>query len=312
MHTRDREAEQHLEAAIREDPQFASAYSQLANHLLAVYGITRSAAEVFPRIRECVAKSLELARNSSDAHTAAGNLAFQADRDWVRAEAEFQQAIALNPSNTDAREWYGYLLWVLQRLDEGRKQDLAVIELDPLWFDPRGQLLYNSNCYADLEGTIASLEKLAKDFADSDVVRYRLAEVYAFVGRTEEALQLIAPLAGSTDPLHRRERALVLLILGKPEELQAILTEWEQGRWPEYTSRASVALGFAMVGEKEKALTLLEKDFREGERLLWSVYQAPGFDTIRGDPRFVAMLRALKLPTTLTRPLWPDGRHPPK
>jgi len=311
-HTLDREAEKYLEAAVREDPAFAAAYSQLANHLLGTWGLVRSTSEALPRARECVAKALELSPNSSEAHTAAGNLAFQADRDWGRAEAEFQQAIALNPSSTGARFWYAYLLWVLQRFDEARKQDRAAIELDPLWAAPRDHLIFCSHYYDELEQSIASLEKLANAFPDSDTLRYQLAELYAHAGRSEDALRLIEPLAGSMEPFPRRARATILAVLGSPEELRANLADWEQGRWPEYTSPSNVAMGYVLAGEQEKALVLLERDLREGERLLWSVYQVPYFDPIRGDPRFIAMLHALKLPTQLSRPLWPDGRHPPR
>jgi hypothetical protein len=54
---------------------------------------------------------------------------------------------------------------------------------------------------------------------------------------------------------------------------------------------------YAIWGEKEKALVLLEKDFREGDKLLWNAYQVELLDPIRDDPRFIAMLRAMKLPT---------------
>jgi TolB-like protein/class 3 adenylate cyclase len=310
--TMDREVEQYFQAAIREDPHFSAAYSHLANHLLAAMGITRPSSEVLPRIRELVANALELSPNSSDAHTAAGNLAFQGDLDWTRAEAEFQQAIAFNPSTTTARHWYGYLLNVLQRFAEGRKQDLATIELDPLWLSPRIQLISNGNLWGDLEGAIASVEKLLTTFGDSGGIRYWLAELYAHAGRAEDALKLMEPLAGATDPNLRLQRAWILLLLGKPEELRGTLAEWEQGGWPMYVSLTNRAVAYALLGEKEQALTLLETDFREGERLLWSAYRGPAFDPIRNDPRFVSMLRALKLPTTITRPLWPDGRHPPK
>jgi hypothetical protein len=56
------------------------------------------------------------------------------------------------------------------------------------------------------------------------------------------------------------------------------------------------------LGENEKTLALLEQDNREGERLFWNLYQEPAFDTVRDDPRFVAILKDMRLPTTLTRP----------
>lgn len=308
----DQQTEEYFEAAIREDPNFSAAYSHLADHLLAAMGLTRSISSVLPRIRELVSKALELTPTSSDAHTAAGNLAFQGDHDWTRAEAEFQQAISLNPSSTTARHWYGYLLYVLQRFGEARKQYREAIELDPLWLGPRIQLIYNSNYLGDLDSAIVAFDHLLTTFGDNSWVKAQLALLHAYAGHSKEALALVEALGTATDPALRDARAWVLYSLGKPAELRALCEAWEQGRWPVYASTLGVAEAYVVLGEREKGLTLLEKDFREGERLLWHRYQHPTLDPVRQDARFLGMLRELNLPLTISRPVWPDGAHPPR
>ena len=291
-----------FEEAIREDPRFSAAYSYLANYLLGVMGATRPASEVVPRAREAVAKALELNPNSSDARTAQGNLAMQADLDWTRAEAEFQQAIALNPSSSTARFWYGFLLSHLQRFGEAEKQYLAAIELDPLWLLPRLNLGWAHEESGDLVSAISLCEKLAKRFSDTASVHRQLALFYALAGRVDDAVKLVEPLKGATDLDSRAVRAGVLLLLRRPEEARALLAEWEQGRTSQYVSLVDVAAWYSLLGESEKALTLLAQDYREGDRTLWVAYGLTHFDPIREDPRFVAMLRTMKLPTTLARP----------
>ncbi|HYA57536.1 MAG TPA: adenylate/guanylate cyclase domain-containing protein [Thermoplasmata archaeon] len=308
----DREAERCFEEAIREDPDFSAAYSYLANHLLAVMGVSRSAKDTVPRARELAAKALELNPNSSDAHVAAGNVVFQGDLNWARAEAEFQQAIALNPSSSAAREWYGYLLWVLGRFEEAKKQDGLAIELDPLWILARHQLvLAHEN--SDLGEIISMLEKLVESFPDSVGTRRWLTWYYAVAGRTEEALRSVEPLAGTTDPAARYHRSIVLALLGRPEEAEARIAEWEAGRISQYISPVDVAVWYAFRGETEKALDLLERDFREGDRTLWNEYRTPAFDSIREEPRFIALLRAMNLPTTPPHRRWKfNVQLPPK
>jgi adenylate cyclase len=306
----DREAVRCFEAAIREDPQFTAAYSYLANHLLASGGLTRPAREVFPRARELVAKALELNPNSSDAHTARGNLAFQADLDWTRAEAEFQQAIALNPSSSAAHMWYGYLLWVLQRFAEAKKQNLAAIELDPLWRLPRVQLGVDYEDSGEYDAAIGVWKKMGESFGDILLVRGRLAWAHAFAGRVDEAVKLVEPLERATDQYSRTIRSGVLAYLERPEELRALVRDWEAGRSTEYVSPVARAGYYAQLGEKEKALELLEQDCREGDKALWARYLEVFFDPIRDDPRFVAMIRAMKLPTKLGRPLRVKGSRP--
>jgi len=64
-----------------------------------------------------------------------------------------------------------------------------------------------------------------------------------------------------------------------------------------YVSLADLAMLHAALGEKERALELLERDTREGDGTLWLYYRGIFFDAIRDDPRFVALLRGLRLPT---------------
>ena len=296
-----RETQRHFEAAIREDTKFSAAHSYFANYLLGVLGESRPAGEVVPRARELVDKALELNPNSSDAHTARGNLSFQADLDWTRAEAEFQQAIALNPSSSTAHFWYAYLLSALQRFEESRKQYRAAIDLDPLWLLPRFNLA-STFCYTgELETAIDLGEKLAEDFPDSLILRVGLAWVYALAGRAGDAVGLVEPMAADSSLSVRTMRCRILGLLGRPEEARALLADWERGRLPRHLSLTTAAIAYAICGQADRALVTLERDYQEGDKTLWSEYQDPQFDPLRDDPRFVAMLRLMNLPTTLRR-----------
>jgi len=307
----DREASQYFEEAIRNDPGFSGAYSALANHLLAVMGITRSAKETVPRARECAAKALELNPNSSDAHSAQGNLAFQADLNWSRAELELQQAIALNPSSSNAHFWYAYLLAALQRFKESDKHYRDVIELDPLWLLPRTNLVWNVALAGDIPAATGMLESLAEAHPDRTRLRHGVAFYYALSGRESEALRILEATKGEVNPRTRGSRATVLALVGQPEELRSLVQEYEDGRAAQYVADADAASLEALLGRNDRALALLEKDLREGDKVLWLAYQHWFLDSVRDDARFLALLRSANLPLTLSRPRW-TPRHPPK
>jgi adenylate cyclase len=293
----DREASEYFEEAIRQDPQFSAAHSYLANHLIAAMGVTRPGREVLPRARVLVAKALELNPNSSDTHIALGNIAMQGDLDWARSEAEFRQGIGLNPSSSTAHFWYGYLLGVLQRFDEAREQDQTAIELDPLWLLPRLQLVWSYVNAGDLESAIRMGEKLKESFPGFGSVQAALANAYALAGRVDEALKALESMSTTPSLMARLSRAGILAFLGRPEEGKALTADLEGGHLHGYISAIVPAFFYAMQGEKEKALAHLEQDYREGDRVLWNYYQSEFLDPIRDEPRFVAMLRAMKLPT---------------
>ena len=299
----DAQAVKYLEEAITLDPGFSAAYFQLANHLMKVMGETRPTAEVVPRIRQLVAKTLELSPNSSDAHGARAELARQVDLDWAVAETEFRRAIELNPGNATARDNYGGLLFTFQRYEEAKEQYLAALEQDPLSLDAHWMLASLPAYQGDLEAGISNFEKLARLYPEGRGTHGMLGHLHAFAGHTEAALKAIEPLSTLTDQLARENHAVVLALVGRPEEARAFLAEWEAGRLPERLALRYVANLCAALGENERALALLEQDAREGDRAIWHVYQYATFDRIRKDPRFVALLEAQHLPTSLKRPL---------
>ena len=305
----NQEAVSHFEKAIREDPRFAAAYARLANHLITLGGVNRPWADVISWARDLVSKALELDPSSSEAHMAQGNLALQGDLDWIRAEAEFQQSIALNPSNTLARSWYAFLLEILQRYGEVKKQLQAAIEQDPLNTEHR-VFLVNAHCSAgELETAGTLLDQLVKDFPVNVNAwsREGLALLYAWIGKTPDAMRMIEPLASTTDVGSRLYHAQFMALMGRPEEARALLAEWEAGGFAERLGAGDIGELCACMGDYERALVLLEQSARQGEPTLPFHYQDLGFDPVRDDPRFVALLKSVNVPSTLPRPRW----HPP-
>ena len=120
---------------------------------------------------------------------------------------------------------------------------------------------------------------------------------------------MLEPLATATDVISRALRCRALALLGKPEEERAFLADWESGRLSGRYDVRYAALDYAALGDNERAISLLERDDREEGSNLWNVYFRPELDPIRDDPRFVAILRKLNLPTTLSRPRWSPGRR---
>jgi adenylate cyclase len=295
----DREAEKHFDAATRQDPSFSRAYSALGTHLILVMGLTRAGRDVLPRVRQLVTKALELDPDSSEAHTARGNLATQGDQDWELAEAEFRKAIALNPSSSSAHYWYAILLNVLQRFEESAREYRAVMELDPLWLHPKLSLIWNRFTTGDPDLAVAEMETLVASYPGNLQLLAQLGFMYWRAGRPEDAARTLEPLAKSPDLDLRGAYALYLAHCGEPELARGILKELEEGSPTHYVSGSLLAIFHAVLGERESALRILEQDLRTGDRSLWAHYLDPSLDPVREDPRFVAMLRELRLPTTV-------------
>jgi tetratricopeptide (TPR) repeat protein len=262
--------------------------------------------DVMPRARELAARALALEPESSDAHSVLGNIAFQFDHDWSRAEAEFEKALAVNPSNVMALRFYGLMLLSLERFDEAKEILRRAIRVDP------SGKHRTTLAWAELDsGNFDAALEYANEFVEEDPSagnRIFLGFAYLQAGRRADAAkQADYPVQGA-DADVVFDHALLNAILGRTGEGRAFLARLERGEEKSYVSGTQLAMMYGALGENERALDLLEKDFREGELILWLWYRGVFFDSIRDDPRFVTLLRQYGLPAhSIHRPSPPSA-----
>lgn len=278
--------------AIEADPSFAAAYARLAHRLLATIGELAPASAVIPEVRQLVDQAFRLDPRSSEVHAARANLAMQGDQNWAIAEAEYRQALELNPSDSEARSWYGLLLRALQRYPEAEEQFRAAAELDPT----------NPGAYSMLASVLRlsrefeRAERLARDqmsrILSKQEVQLAVAYTFAYMGRREEAIEALGPEGSSN-----LDDVVLRAILGQPAQARALLDREEHRSLTEYVPLHRLALLSGAVGDREKAIAYLSRDYSEGDRGLWYIYQGVAFDPVRSDPRFVKLLEEMRLPT---------------
>jgi adenylate cyclase len=283
------------EQATTLDPEFAEAFAAWADLYVKAAGDQMSMQEVMPRARDLASRALELDPDSSLAHAALANIAFQFDHDWKFAEKEFRKAILLNPSNDTAHQFLGMLLVALGRFEEAREVFRAGIRLNPAGHFHH-QLAMVDMAEGDYASVIEHTENEAKRDPSSISAQVYLGLLYVAAGRKEAALrQADTPLTDASAD-ERFDHALLNALVGRPAEARAVAAEAERGEAKSYTSATHLAMLYAALGDRTRALDLLEKDARDGDRVLWLWHRGVWFDSIRQDPRFVALLRQYGLP----------------
>jgi adenylate cyclase len=287
-----------FELATRLDPSLADAYAAWANLYTIAAGDYFPMREAMPHAKELAARALALDPDSSDAHAALANIALQFDNDWGLAESEFIRATQLNPSNVTAYRFYGTLLRILNRLDEAKEAYRHAIRLDPTGHD-RIALAWVEIEAGNPKAAIDDVEALPRDGPHAGHYQHILSALYLSLGRREDAIKAFEASPAPTSDDERFDRALQGALLGRKEPALTILNEYERGASKSYTSQAHAAMMYAAVGDNDRALDLLEKDFREGDHVLWLYYRHDAFASIRSLPRFVAILREMQLPLTV-------------
>jgi adenylate cyclase len=284
-----------FEEATRLDPKFAEAYAAWAQLYVQAAGDTLSFRDAIPRARELVARALALDSDSAEAHAVLGNIAMQYDHDWVAAEREFHRAIELNPSNVDAHSFLGLMLVALERSDEAVEMLRQADRLDP-GGKHEATVAWAESESGDPELGIA--RQRAQVLEDPNSLSHHNMLGFALVGagRREEAIrEADCPIPPAND-VERFDQALLNALVGRPDGAREVIAEVGRGEAKSYTSATHLAMLHAALGERDRALDLLEQDFREGDPVLWLWYRGVFFDSLRDSPRFAELLRKYGLP----------------
>src|SRR5258706_13493522 len=123
---------EYFQRAIAADPQYALAYSGLADSygLIGAYYL-KPAHEAFPPARAAALKALTLDDKLAAAHTSLALTLWLYEWDWPKADEEFRRAIALDPRYVTAHHWYGLFLGEMARFGEATTQMGKPGELNP-------------------------------------------------------------------------------------------------------------------------------------------------------------------------------------
>jgi TolB-like protein/Tfp pilus assembly protein PilF len=288
----------YFERARAKDPAYSLAYAGLADcyNLMDEYGVA-TPRESFPKAKEAALRALDLDDTLAEAHTSlAYCLAFY-EWQWQAAEREYRRALGLNPGYATAHQWYGELLTIRGRTDEGLAHLRRAEELDPLALiipSVAGWGLYNARRYDE---AIAVFRKVLA--ADRNFVQARgfLGWAYAQKGEYGKALAEFEKVRLLDDnPEFLGGIGYVHALAGRKAEARRVLAELAKLSKGRHVSPCLSAFIHAALGEKEAAFADLEKAYRQ--RSAWLAYAKvdPKYDNLRPDPRFARLLRRVGLP----------------
>jgi adenylate cyclase len=276
--------------AIKRDPEFALAYSGMADcYVVLVNHSYLPPNEGNPKAKQAATKALELDNTLAEAHTSLANILSTGDWEWTEAEREFKEALRLNPNYPTAHHWYSIHLLSLGRLDEAMTEVKAAQELDPLSPQIRayaGILHFYARQYdSALEEFGKSLELDPNSVAAHEYRCY----VQLFKSVFEEALaemQVVLRLYHFSTANVRAFTGAVYAAAGRAEEAKRALRECEDASTHEYVDPQWLVFAHARLGNKDQALEWLEKAFKAHTFTPFQAKLDPRFDGITSDPRF--------------------------
>jgi TolB-like protein/Tfp pilus assembly protein PilF len=286
----------YFEHAVAVDPGFAPAYRGLAHAYsrLALFTSTPSL-ELIPRIREAASRALALDATLGEAHLDLARAAGY-EWNWPYAEQEYRRALALSPSSASVHHHYGYFLLQTGRVEEALAESRIALELDPISTTAgqfAGRLLYFARRYDD---AIALLTKAVEANPSRGVLHQTLG--LAYLARPSTYAQGIAESVRARDlmekdPLTTSQLGYAYALGGRKAEAHELLAELEKGSDGSVRALA-VARVYAGLDDRGRALAWLSKAIDQRDVALF-LPADPVFDRLRGDPRFLALLRRVNV-----------------
>jgi serine/threonine protein kinase/Tfp pilus assembly protein PilF len=298
------QAIKYFEEAIKIDPQYALAYTGLADCYVLGNLLQLPPKQAMPMATDAARKALAIDNQLAEAHTSLAKIKLSYEWDWSGAEAEFKQAIHLNPGYATAHQWYGVYLSEVGRHDESIRERTTAQDLDPLSLSIStglGRALYWARRYDDaiqhLQGTM-SKDQNYMDTYWSLGLAYEQKKMYAeAIGSFQRAVEL------SKTPEFSEGKPEMLAVLGhayalagKKTEATAILEQLKNFTISQrYVSPYAVALIYVALNNNESAFQSLEQAYQERDENFIHLKVDPRLDPIRSDSRFQGLLQRINL-----------------
>jgi TolB-like protein/DNA-binding winged helix-turn-helix (wHTH) protein/Flp pilus assembly protein TadD len=285
--------------AIEKDPNFAKAYTGLADSYALSgdweYGIL-SPEDAFPKAKAAATKALALDDRLAEAHTSLAFILDLYEWDWETAEKEYKRAIALYPGYATAHHWYAWHLIVTGRSSEGIAQLRTAESLDPLSLIISADLA-DALCIAHLfdESVQQSRRTLEMD-PNFAIAHYELAQAYAQKNMHNEAIeefQRAIQLSGDNE-IFNANLAYAYAASGRREEALKMVKDLKDRQGQHSPTDANIALIYVGLGDRDQAMIWLDKAYQA--RFNPSILLRPAFDPLRSDARFQDLLRRIGLP----------------
>jgi DNA-binding winged helix-turn-helix (wHTH) protein/tetratricopeptide (TPR) repeat protein len=274
-----------FEAALQEDPEYAAAWAGLADTLMgAGIGHQLPPSQVFKRAKEAAERAVALDPGIAEGHAALGHAYMMYDRDYAKAEAEYEKARQANENY--ARLWHhlGILRGFQARPDEALAAMRRARELEPM------TLLYNANYGLVLyysrrfDEAIAHAQSLLAAQPSLDQARSVLLRSLVFKGEAAEAEKHLALRVRELPNLS--DTAFVYIRGGQRDKAAAEIEKIEKMGREGFGVGYEIAIIHAALGDMARACDALDLATRDHSPFLGWMRLDPRMDPLREQPCF--------------------------
>ena len=287
----------YFENAIKKDSNYAAAYAGLADTYLTLFDYDlMSIEESTSKAKEAAQRALKINPMLAEAHSSLAHINLH-EWKWESAEKGFQKAIELDPAYVLGHHWYALCLTAIGKSNEAVNEMKKARELDPL----------STRVNADLGMAYLAAKKYDEAIEqEKNTIELNPKASGAFWIRGMSYQQKTMFGESIKDYLHALElspedqnylAALghVYASSGNVSAARNILDTLFALNKKEHVSPFFIALVYAGLNDKEKALEWLEKACEEKSGSVRYLKMEPRLQNLRNEPRYIAMMKKIGL-----------------
>ena len=287
---------QHFEDAIREDPQYALAYTGLADCFSMEMDYRSVPVDSgFAKAKEYARRAIALDDALPEAHASLAWSTFIHDWDWEEAAREFRRAIDLDPRYAPAHQWYSFLLMARGAQSEAIVEAHTAAELDAGSVSARRGVAWQYYYAKKWDQARFHLDRAIAMNPEAEETYRVLGLVLALEGKPGEAVAVLrdAVTMPESGTYTLATLGYALARAGEMREARAVLVELSDRTARQYVSPVSFATVLLGLGETERALDWTERAYEERRGWLAYVKVNPLMDPMRGSPRFERLVERM-------------------
>jgi serine/threonine protein kinase/tetratricopeptide (TPR) repeat protein len=283
--------------ALAIDPQYALAYTGLANSYIVLGANYRPPQELFRQAELNAQKGLEIDENLAEAHYTMAATRYLYYWDLSGAEKELKRSLELNPNYAMANSMLSSV-----SLTRGDTKQAAVYIDRALKPDPLS-LLFNTRLSSiyyfqrDNERAIKLAQKLLSENDNAFFLYNTIAIAYAQMKSFKEALAASqrASILMREDAVTISTLGVIYALSGRVKEARWVAETLEQLSKKRYVQPYLIASIYGALGDKNQAFTWLEKAARQRDSYMLRIRVDPAFDKIHSDLRYDRLLQSVNL-----------------
>ncbi|MGI8842544.1 MAG: protein kinase domain-containing protein [Gemmatimonadaceae bacterium] len=287
-----------FEQAVAKDPQYAAAWSGIADSWGMLADDFMAPREAMQKMRDAMARAATIDSTSPELLFVRGNTALWYDRDPVLAERLMGEALRASPDQQFSTSYYSMALWVTGMRDSATAFVRHEVARDPT----SPEVLNAASTYFLKVGDRAAARTYCDRLVEMQAGEGCSATVAMAEGRPEQAIPIYRKRAANPDiRVARGARASLvraLALSGQAAEARqlAMTIDAEARSGGRYFREDTPARMWSYLGDYDRAFEWMERALRSGSSGIGVLYWTFATDPIRKDPRMRALAKRAGLP----------------